>query len=78
MWIWREEREVSTENVWYKQVKEHLEILRENGYKKASVHGSPPGSGVARKGANLHHKHGAGPRGTGRTLVSGAGLCALA
>ena len=32
---------------------------------------------MARKGANLHQKHDAASRGTGRTLGSGAGLCAL-
>ena len=32
---------------------------------------------MAGKGANLHHKHGAGSRGAGRMLGSGAGLCAL-
>ena len=54
-----------------------IQKIPDNGYKNASAHGSPPRSGVARKGANLHHKHGAGSRGTGRTLGSGAGLCAL-
>ena len=50
--------EVSPENVWDKKVKDHPEVLHEDGSKKASAHGSPPRSGVARKGANLHQKHG--------------------
>ena len=49
--------EVSPENVWDSQVKDHPEVLHEDGSKKASANGSPPSSGVARKGANLHQKH---------------------
>ena len=44
-------REVSTENVWDKKVKDHLEVLQEDGYKKALAHG-------AERRWNLHQQHG--------------------